>query len=58
MDYYFAMQILKLNIVLIVLFISEPNNESPLNVKAAQMWSRQEVFKATLQSTYKESESN
>lgn len=38
-------------------YFTEPNNESPLNVKAAQIWPRQEVFKATLLSTYKESES-
>jgi len=37
---------------------AEPNNESPLNVKAAQMWTRQEEFKATLLSTYKESDLN
>lgn len=39
-------------------YFIEPNNESPLNVKAAQMWPTREVFKATLLSTYKESESN
>jgi len=38
-------------------YFTEPNNESPLNVKAAQIWPRQEVFKATLLSTYKEPES-
>lgn len=42
----------------VYIYFTEPNNESPLNVKAAQMWPRQEVFKATLLSTYKESESN
>lgn len=42
----------------LLICFTEPNNESPLNVKAAQMWPRPEVFKATLLSTYKEPESN
>ncbi|XP_060871150.1 probable ubiquitin-conjugating enzyme E2 C [Metopolophium dirhodum] len=52
-----AMYDVKAILISLQSLLGEPNNESPLNVKAAQLWPRQEVFKATLLSTYKESES-
>jgi len=39
-------------------YFTEPNIESPLNASAAQLWPKQEDFKASLLSTYKEPESN
>uniref|UniRef100_A0AAQ4PA06 Ubiquitin-conjugating enzyme E2 C n=1 Tax=Gasterosteus aculeatus aculeatus TaxID=481459 RepID=A0AAQ4PA06_GASAC len=32
--------------------LGEPNNESPLNTTAAEMWDNQEAFKTHLQSTF------
>ncbi|KAL0977896.1 hypothetical protein UPYG_G00162920 [Umbra pygmaea] len=34
--------------------LGEPNNESPLNTTAAELWSNQEAFKAHLNTTYRE----
>merc|ERR1712131_87771 len=33
--------------------LGEPNNESPLNAAAAELWDNQDAFKAHLHSTYK-----
>jgi len=32
--------------------LTEPNNESPLNVQAAELWSNQDVYKRVLLEKY------
>ena len=33
-------------------FVSEPNNDSPLNVQAAELWANQDMYKKVLLEKY------
>jgi ubiquitin-protein ligase len=37
-----------------LLLLAEPNNASPLNAQAAQLWENQEEYKKTLHKKYKD----
>eukprot|EP00064_Thunnus_orientalis_P025206 superscaffoldBa00012171_g25546 len=45
-------ELMTLMVSFVLLFIIKPNNESPLNTTAAELWADQEAFRAHLHSTF------